>query len=337
MIFILIFKLMLNLVLCSFWMMQVCNKVFYGGWLLLKLWDVVGIVIFLLNKYSLCFCCVCQIQNKIEELVYILFKIQIDCFGLWYCFCILNNKIINWVIGFEFVFYGFWCNIEEIKFLEGISVLWFEEVYVLMEYQWKILEFIICKEGLECWFIFNFGLVIDFVWCNFVVDLLEDMLICKINYDENFFLFDMMLKVIEVVKCWDLDGFKYVYEGVLELDDDVVIIKLLWIEVVVDVYKILNFELSGCKCIGFDVVDSGVDKCVNVYCYGFVVYWVDEWKVKEDELLKSCQCMYQVVLECDVDIVYDLIGVGVFVGVKFLEINEDCKCENMNVFCINYQ
>lgn len=95
--------------------------------------------IFLSNKYSLRFCCVRQIQNKIEESVYTLLKIQIDRFGLRHRFRILNNKIINRVTGSEFVFYGLWRNIEEMKSLEGIDVLWLEEAHALTEYQYSAL------------------------------------------------------------------------------------------------------------------------------------------------------------------------------------------------------
>ncbi len=34
-----------------------------------------------------------------------------------------------------------------------IDVLWLEEAHALTEYQWKILEPTIRKEGSECWFI----------------------------------------------------------------------------------------------------------------------------------------------------------------------------------------
>lgn len=105
------------------------------------------------------------------------------------------------------MFYGLWRNIEEIKSLEGISVLWLEEAHALTEYQWKILEPTIRKSGSECWFIFNPGLVTDFVWRNFVVDPPEDTLVRKINYDENPFLSDTMLKVISAAKRRDPEGF----------------------------------------------------------------------------------------------------------------------------------
>ena len=295
----------LNPVLRDFWTTQARNKVLFGGRSSSKSWDAAGIAIFLSNKYNLRFCCARQIQNKIEESVYTLLKIQIDRFGLRHRFRILNNKIINRVTGSEFVFYGLWRNIEEIKSLEGISVLWLEEAHALTEYQWKILEPTIRKEGSECWFIFNPGLVTDFVWRNFVVDPPEDTLIRKINYDENPFLSDTMLKVIESARRRDPDGFKHVYEGVPESDDDAAIIKLSWIEAAVDAHKVLNFEPSGRKRIGFDVADSGADKCANVYRHGSVVYWADEWKAKEDELLKSCQRTYQAAMEREADIVYD--------------------------------
>ena len=99
----------------------------------------------------------------------------------------------------------------------------------------------------------------------------------------------------------------------------------------------MNFEPSGRKRIGFDVADSGADKCANVYRHGSVVYWADEWKAKEDELLKSCQRTYQAALEREADIVYDSIGVGASAGAKFSEINEDRKRENMYASHINYQ
>ncbi len=49
------------------------------------------------------------------------------------------------------------------------------------------------------------------------------------------------------------------------------------------------------------------------------MYWADEWKAKEDELLKSCQRTYQAALERDADIVYDSIGVGASAGATFSE------------------
>ena len=80
---------------------------------------------------SLDFLCVRQLQNKIEESVYSLLKIQIERFGLQDNFRILDNKIINKVTGSEFLFYGLWRHITEIKSIESIDVLWSEESHAL--------------------------------------------------------------------------------------------------------------------------------------------------------------------------------------------------------------
>ncbi|MCZ5698266.1 phage terminase large subunit [Escherichia coli] len=233
-----------------------------------------------------------QIQNKIEESVYTLLKIQIDRFicttvsGFW------NNKIINRVTGSEFVFVDYGATSKKLSHWR-IDVLWLEEAHALTEYQWKILSQRSVKRVPECWFIFNPGLVTDFVWRNFVVDPPEGTLIRKINYDENPFLSDTMLKVIDAARRVILMVLNMWYEGVPESDDDAAIIKLVLDRSCMDAHKTLNFEPSGRKRIGFDVADSGTDKCANVYRHGSVVFWADEWKAKEDELLKSCQRTYE--------------------------------------------
>lgn len=84
--------------------------------------------------------------------MYALLKIQIERFGLRHRFRILDNKIINRFTGSEFMFYGLWRHVDEIKSLESIDVLWNEEAHAMTEAQWEILEPTIRKEGSECWF-----------------------------------------------------------------------------------------------------------------------------------------------------------------------------------------
>lgn len=279
--------------------------------------------VYLADKYRLRFLCTRQIQNKIEESVYALLKIQIERFGLRHRFRILDNKIINRFTGSEFMFYGLWRHVDEIKSLESIDVLWNEEAHAMTEAQWEILEPTIRKEGSECWFLFNPRLTTDFVWRNFVVAPPPDTLIRKINYNENPFLSSTILKVIKAAKARDKEQFEHVYLGVPRTDDDEAIIKLSWIEAAVDAHKALNIEPLGRKRVGFDVADSGADKCANVYAHGSVALWADEWKAREDELMKSCKRTYNVALQHDAAIVYDSIGVGASSGSKFAEINED--------------
>ncbi|MER3384896.1 PBSX family phage terminase large subunit [Pectobacterium aroidearum] len=313
----------LNPALRPFWTTKARNKVLYGGRTSSKSWDAAGIAIFLADNYPLRFLCTRQIQNKIEESVYALLRIQINRFGLRHRFRVMDNKIINRHTGAEFIFYGLWRHTEEIKSLEGVDILWNEEAHAMTEAQWEILEPTIRKEGSECWFIFNPRLVTDFVWRNFVVDPPKNTLVRKINYDENPFLSDTIKTVIEAAKARDPEAFDHVYLGVPRTDDDEAIIKLSWIEAAIDAHKKLGFKAEGRKRVGFDVADSGEDKCANVFSHGSVAFWADEWKAREDELMKSSKRTYNVALEHDAEVVYDSIGVGASCGSKFAEINEE--------------
>jgi phage terminase large subunit len=298
------------------------NRVLYGGRSSSKSWDAAGFAIFLAQQMKLKFLCTRQFQNRIEDSVYSLLKIQIERFGLRSKFRILDNKIICTATGSEFVFYGLWRQIDEVKSIESIDIHWSEEAHLLTEAQWKVLEPTIRKQGSQHWLIFNPRLATDFVYKRFVTNPPPRTVKRLINYDENPFLSQTMRDVIEAAQAEDEDEFAHIYLGQPKDDDDEAIIKRSWIMAAIDAHKALGIEPSGAKRIGFDVADSGADKCANVFAHGSVVSWVDEWKAGEDELLKSCSRTYVAAKERDAKIIYDSIGVGASAGAKFKEVNE---------------
>lgn len=310
----------LNPALRPFWTTRARNKILCGGRASSKSWDAAGIAIFLSQRYKLRFLCVRQIQNKIEESVYALLKIQIERFGLLGEFQILDNKIIHRRTGSEFMFYGLWRHIGEIKSIESIDVLWSEESHGLTEAQWEVLEPTIRKEGSECWLLFNPSLVSDFVWRHFVVDPPANTLVRHINYDENQFLSQTMLDVIENHRIKNPDTFDHVYLGMPRSDDDESVIKSSWIIAAIDAHKTIGFSNNGRPRLGFDIADSGSDLCATTYAKGSVAYQCDEWAGKEDELLKSCTRAYITAKEFGAEIIYDSIGVGAAAGAKFKEL-----------------
>lgn len=318
-------KASLNPVLREFWTTRARNKILFGGRASSKSWDAAGMAIFLANKYKLRFLCVRQLQNKIEESVYSLLKIQIERFGLQANFRILDNKIINKRTGSEFLFYGLWRHISEIKSIESIDVLWSEESHALTEAQWEILEPTIRKEGSECWIIFNPNLVSDFVWQNFVVDPPANTIVRHINFNENPFLSNTALAVIEDKRRRDPDSFAHIYEGMPRADDDSSVIKASWVEAAIDAHKLLNIDVTGRGYLGFDVADAGKDKCALIYRKGILASWCDEWKAKEDELLKSATRTYNEACRLDAFVVYDSTGVGAGAGAKLNELNQEHK------------
>lgn len=312
----------LNPALRDFWRVPARNRVLYGGRSSSKSWDAAGFAIFLAANYRVRFLCARQFQNKIEESVYTLLRTQIERFGLRQEFRILDNKIIHLETGSEFLFYGLWRHIDEIKSLEGVDVCWIEEAHNLLEEQWEILEPTIRKEGSQFWIIFNPRLATDFVYQRFVLNPPPNTVVRKINYDENQFLSRTMLDVIAAAKAEDEESYRHVYLGEPLTDDDQVIIKLSWIQAAVDAHKKLGIDPTGARRIGFDVADDGADKNATVETHGFLVVGVDEWKAGEDELLQSCSRVYQSAVVHDAQIIYDSIGVGAHVGSKLRELNE---------------
>jgi len=301
---------------------KIRNRVLYGGRSSSKSWDAAGRAVHLSSKRKLRILCVRQFQNKIEESVYTLLKLQIERYKLGDRFRILDNKIIERNTESEFLFYGLWRSIDEIKSLEGIDILWIEEAHNLTEEQWKVLEPTIRKEGSQVWIIFNPRLVTDFVYRQFVKNPPPNTLIRKINYDENQFLSDTMRQLIDAAKIKDYDEYLHVYEGEPKTNDDSAIIKRSWILAAVDADKKLKREVSGSKRIGFDIADSGADKCAMVYVHGWAARGADLWKGQEDELLKSCTRVWKAAREVGAAVTYDSIGVGASAGAKFTELNE---------------
>lgn len=314
-------KATLNPCLRSFWSAPARNRVLVGGRASSKSWDAAGFACFLADNYKLRVLCVRQFQNRISESVYALLKIQIERFGLSPRFDVQRDKIYS-STGSEFMFYGLWRSIDEIKSLESIDILWIEEAHNLTEDQWKVLEPTIRKAGSQVWVIFNPKLATDFAYKRFVVNPPPNTIVRKINYDENPFLSDTMLKIIDAARAEDPDEFDHIYGGEPMQDDDGVIIKRSWIMAAIDAHKALGFTGDGRKRLGFDIADSGADKCATVNTHGSLVLDCDMWKAAEDELLKSCTKVYHKARELGADITYDSIGVGASAGAKFGEINE---------------
>lgn len=324
----------LNPALEDFWKAPARNRILYGGRASSKSWDAAGFAIYLANTYKLRFLCARQIQNKIEESVYTLLKTQINRFGLQANFTVLKNKIINNVTGTEFVFYGLWRNIEEIKSLEGIDVCWIEEAHSLTAKQWEILEPTVRKDHSQFWILFNPDLVSDFVYQNFVINTPPDTIKRHINYLENSFLSKTILKVIEAKKQKDYEDYEHVYLGVPKSDDQLAIIKRSWVSAAIDAHIKLGFEPAGNKTLGYDVADAGEDKNATAGAHGSVLQSVDEWKGGEDELLKSSIRAYGQAKDARAKIIYDSIGVGASAGAKFDELNK--APENINLKDIEY-
>jgi len=306
----------------DFWNTQSRYKVLYGGRDSSKSTDTAIHSIRLANKLGLRFLCTRMFQNRIEDSVYTLLKREIDRFGFTSNYTILNNRIKHNITNAEFMFYGLARNVEEIKSIVEIDVLWIEEAQSLTEEMWKVLYPTLRKEHSEIWIVFNPKLITDFVYTRFVVNPPSDCLVRFINYDENPFLSETSKATIADLKKENYEEYLHVYGGLPLQDDDEVIIKRSWLNSCIDAHLKLKIEPTGEKITGYDVADSGEDLNALVNKHGILVTKVHQWKGREDELVKSAKIVRQEAKLFGSIVRYDSIGVGAGVGSNIQELNK---------------
>jgi phage terminase large subunit len=297
--------------------------ILHGGRASSKTYHTAGFCIFLASHYRVKFLCVRQFQNRISDSVKTVLEECIYAEGLENEFKITENAIEHYRTGSEFSFFGIQRNIKEIKGMAGIEVLWIEEAEDLSEEQWKIIMPTVREEGSKIFIVFNPRFATDFVYKRFVSNPPNNAIVRKINYDENPYLSNTMKVVIEEAKQEDYQEYLHIYEGVPRDDDDEAVIKRSHVMAAIDGHIKLGLSITGTKRIGFDVADSGEDKCAMVESHGPLSFWCDEWKAKEDELLKSCTRVWTRARDDKALIIYDAIGVGATVGSKVNELNSN--------------
>ena len=287
-------------------------RVLYGGRASSKTHEFASAAVKISSEHKTRFLCVRRFQNKIKESVYTVIKNKIDDLELG-GFNVQASNIYH-ENGSEFTFYGIERNADEIKSYEGADVLWLEEAHSLTKEQYEILEPTIRKQGSEIWISFNPRLISDFIWQKFIVNPPKGSIIRHINYDENPYLSNTMLKTIEETKEQDFERYEHIYMGKPLSDDENVVIKRSWVEAAIDFHLKYDGEMKGQVVLGYDVADSGADKNAVTVCNGSIVTECYEWQGGENELKKSADKVRLAALKLGGRIIYDSIGVGAHTG-----------------------
>jgi phage terminase large subunit len=313
----------MNAALRPFWEACARYKILYGGRASSKSHDAAGHAVYLAANYTVKFLCARQFQNRISESVYVLLKDKIAASEYSDEFEILKTSIRHKITGSEFIFYGIARNLGEIRSTEGVDILWLEEAHYLTADQWEVIDPTIRKEGSQIWVIFNPDEFTDFAYQKFVVAPPADSIAREINWRENPYLSETMLKVIYDYYRTEPESARHIYGGEPKMGEDKSVIPLKYIIAAVDAHKKLGWEPSGSKVIGFDVADDGEDLNATVESHGNVIMYATDWQGLEDQLLKSCTRVYNRAYETNSSIIWDSIGVGAFAGSKFQDLNTD--------------
>jgi len=303
----------LNPNLKDFWRTRRDVKVLKGGRASGKTWDAAAMAVYLSANYSLKFLCVRQFQANISDSVYTVIVDMINRMGYASEFRVLKSSIEHIDTGSEFLFFGFQKNTSSIKGTEGVDICWIEEAEDLKKTQWEIIEPTIRKDGSECWILYNPRLSSDFVEQYFIDSVEDGILVRHINYNENPYISNTMIRKIDRLKARSYDEYQHIYLGIPNSDDDNSIIKRSWVEACVDSHLKLDLDLTGRCCVGYDVADSGDDRNCITRFNGAIAEVMDAWKAGEDELTKSSLKAYSYIKDNGV-LSYDSIGVGAGVG-----------------------
>ena len=324
----------LNPHLRKFWKTKAQVKILYGGRMSSKTEDTAGVLSFIASNYKVRIACLRRFQNKIDESVYKTLKRKIvEDKYLNPKFDILNTSIKS-NIGSEFIFMGIQRNLEEIKGLDDIDITWIEEGEKLTKEQWDILRpTLLRKEGSFVIIVFNPYVDTDYVYKEFVAKQHENVLVMKINHEQNPFLSQSAKDLIRIDKAkMDEDDYNNIYLGMPKSESESAIIKRAWIYECIDAHLKLGIEVTGKHFIGYDVADDGGDSNATVERHGCLAYAITEWRAKEHEIGKSSIKVYNRALEIDAEVTFDSIGVGAGVGSKFQELNDDISNQNQITF-----
>lgn len=187
-------------------------KVAYGGRGSGKSWTIATLLIIQAYQKETRILCAREVQKSIEASVIQLLSDTIDRLGLTSFFEVQRNRIVA-KNGSEFKFEGLRSDVNKIKSMEGIDIVWVEEAENVSYTSWETLIPTIRKPGSEIWVSFNPRDEMDDTYQRFVVDKPKNAQIIKINWQDNKFFPEELKKEAQALKEKDENLYKWVYEG----------------------------------------------------------------------------------------------------------------------------
>ena len=187
-------------------------KVAYGGRSSGKSRSACGaLAVKALQKKRRILCCR-EFQKSISESVKKVIENSVEAMGLRDYFRFTQNSITAYN-GSEFIFQGLHANVDQIKSLEGIDIAYVEEAHNVSAESWDLLTPTIRAENSEIWAVFNPRYATDATYKKFITEPPDDIQIVKINYTDNPFCPDVMIRDAEEMKRKNLALYREVWLG----------------------------------------------------------------------------------------------------------------------------
>lgn len=208
-------------------------KVLYGGRGSSKSWTVARALLIQAKQKTKRVLCAREFQNSITESVHKLLVEQIWLMGLQNFYHITNQRIVG-KNGSEFIFKGLHMNINSIKSMEGIDIIWLEEAHTVSKVSWDVIVPTIRKENSEIWVTYNPENEDDPTHVKFVDSRGEPLdmdhaYIAKVNWRDNPWFPDVLAIEKDHLFKIDPDLAMHVWEGHCRTNSAAQIFKDKWL------------------------------------------------------------------------------------------------------------
>lgn len=156
--------------------------------------------------------CTREFQNSIADSVIKLLDDQAHELGLSSFYEIQKNAIYG-ANGTEFLFKGLRHNIQSIKSIEGIDIVWVEEAQTVSEESWKTLVPTIRKPGSQIWISYNPSEDSDPTHQRFCINPPPESENIEVNWNQNPWFPDELEKERKYMQSVDPDEYDHVWNG----------------------------------------------------------------------------------------------------------------------------
>ena len=188
-------------------------KVAHGGRGSSKSWGIARMLIAKsYAKRERVLCCR-EYQSAIEESVHALLSNQIHLMRLTSAFEIQAKKITCLTTGSVFLFEGLHHNVNKIRSMEGITLVWAEEAEKISKASWDVLIPTIRADDSEIWISFNPDDDLDETWLRFVEDPPPRTYAVSVNYHQNPWFPPVLQEEMETCRRKSQDDYEHIWLG----------------------------------------------------------------------------------------------------------------------------
>lgn len=201
-------------------------KVCYGGRGGGRSWTFARMLLIMAAQRPLRILCARELQKSIDDSVHRLLQDQIELLGLP-GFIILQREIRH-VNGSLFLFTGLKHNVNQIKSMEGLDIVWVEEAEAVSKESWQKLIPTVRKEDSEIWVTFNPDKEEDETYQRFVVNPPERAIIYKASWQDNPWFTDKLREEKDYLYAVDPEAADWVWGGNIRKISEAQILRDKW-------------------------------------------------------------------------------------------------------------